>query len=80
MQNMQKLSAFIVLVIGGALLAGCSTSQTMGVLPREPVPPPPSARNTLARNPETLPRPAARAQPRQGLSVPDRIVTPRPSP
>jgi hypothetical protein len=61
-------------------LGGCSTSPSAeGVLPRTDVPPPPSVERSAP------PRQAASGttgtvnQQRRGLSVPDRLVPPRPS-
>ena len=64
------------LLLAGLALGACTTSAPEGVLPREPVPPPPSLTGSTAR-------PAAQqarmpAQQRRTLAVPPRLTTPRP--
>lgn len=82
---MRQKVIFALLALAGASLGGCSTSpRPEGVLPRTDLPPPPSIaesvpRSVSSRSPERA-RPRASAQPqRQGLSVPDRLVPPRPA-
>lgn len=60
-------------------LGGCSTSPSPeGVLPRTDVPPPPSIeRSTPSR--QNVGTTGTVVQQRRGLSVPDRLVPPRPS-
>ena len=76
---MRLLIVAPALVLAGLALGGCSTDAPMGVLPRDPVPPPPSVAGSPAR-PEAAPERRGAQTPRRGLSVPDRPVTPRPSP
>ncbi|WP_243367981.1 hypothetical protein [Microvirga solisilvae] len=74
---MRQTMILSLLGLVGLALAGCSTSPSAeGVLPREGLPPPPSVTGTLNRAPAR-----ATAQPqaqRRSLSVPDRLVPPRP--
>lgn len=67
-----------ILVFVGAALGGCNTGAPQGVLPRDPVPPPPSLRGDTAPRQPAERRSAAPVQ-RQAIDVPDRIETPRPS-
>ncbi|MET0531321.1 MAG: hypothetical protein ABW003_23810 [Microvirga sp.] len=66
------------LALTALALGGCSTSPSAeGVLPRTDVPPPPSVdRSAPPRQAGTT---GAVSQQRRGLSVPDRLVPPRPS-
>ena len=67
------------LALCGLVLAGCSTSATPeGVLPRDPVPPPPSMTGQAAGRSAAAERPDPAVQ-RRALAVPDRASTPRPS-
>jgi hypothetical protein len=60
-------------------LGGCALSPSAeGVLPRTDVPPPPSV-NGRSRQPVTTGATGATAQQRRGLSVPPRLVPPRPA-
>ncbi|QRM27943.1 hypothetical protein [Microvirga sp. VF16] len=69
---------FPVIVLAGFALGGCVASTTpVGVLPREPVPPPPSVSSESARRPAATPRTGATSQ-RRGLSVPGQTPAPRP--
>jgi hypothetical protein len=61
-------------------LGGCSTSPSAeGVLPRTDVPPPPSLNSSPSPRQAASNTTGTVAQPRRGLSVPDRLVPPRPS-
>lgn len=78
---MRQRVIFPLLGFAGLILGGCSTSPApQGVLPRESVPPPPSVTgSTLPRTTGTS-RTAAQSQTqRRSLSVPDRLVPPRPA-
>jgi hypothetical protein len=69
---------FPAIVLAGLALSGCvGSTAPVGVLPRDPVPPPPSVSGEAARRPVTTPRTGATSQ-RQGLSVPSQASTPRP--
>ncbi|HZH10446.1 MAG TPA: hypothetical protein VEZ24_08750 [Microvirga sp.] len=62
-------------------LAGCSTSPApQGVLPRENLPPPPSITGSTPNRTSAAVRTDAQGQTqRRSLSVPDRLVPPRPA-
>jgi len=66
-----------VLVLAGLVLAGCNTGAPEGVLPRDPVPPPPSLSGNASRQSASAERPDATVR-RRAISVPDRIGTPQP--
>lgn len=68
---------FPVAVLAGLALTGCVASTApVGVLPRDPVPPPPSiSGETSRRAPATR---SSAAQQRRGLSVPGQAAAPRP--
>lgn len=69
---------FPAVVLAGLALSGCVASTTpVGVLPRDPVPLPPSVSGEAVRRPSATPRTGATSQ-RQGLSVPRQASTPRP--
>ncbi|MBO1906412.1 hypothetical protein J4G37_16075 [Microvirga sp. 3-52] len=69
---------FPAIVLAGLALSGCVASTApVGVLPRDPVPPPPSVSGESARRPAVTPRTGATSQ-RRGLSVPGQTSTPRP--
>jgi hypothetical protein len=60
-------------------LGGCSTSPSAeGVLPRTDVPPPPSIERSAPSRQNAASTTGTVAQQRRGLSVPDRLVPPRP--
>lgn len=75
---MRVLTAIPALFLTGAALGGCSTSAPPGVLPRDPVPPPPSLTGSIPKRTATAERASPSVQ-RRALSVPERIVTPRPA-
>ncbi|WP_457094481.1 hypothetical protein [Microvirga sp. P5_D2] len=67
------------LALTALALGGCSTSPSAeGVLPRTDVPPPPSVERSAPPRQATGTTGTV-AQQRRGLSVPDRLVPPRPS-
>ena len=69
---------FPAIVLAGLVLSGCVASTTpVGVLPRDPVPPPPSLSGETARRPAATPRTGTTSQ-RQSLSVPGQSSAPRP--
>jgi hypothetical protein len=69
---------FPAVVLAGFALSGCVASTTpVGVLPRDPVPPPPSVSGEAPRRPAATARTGATSQ-RRGLSVPNQASTPRP--
>jgi len=78
---MRHRAIFSLLGLAGLALAGCSTSPApQGVLPREDVPPPPSVTGSTVRPASPPSRTNAQAQTqRRSLSVPDRLVPPRPA-
>ena len=66
------------IVLASLVLSGCIASTgPVGVLPRDPVPPPPSVAGATASRPSANQGSTASAQ-RRGLSVPSRTTTPRP--
>lgn len=74
---MRSSVTFPAIVLAALALGGCVTSTApVGVLPRDPVPPPPSVSGEAPRRPATA-RTGATIQ-RQGLSVPRQASTPRP--
>jgi hypothetical protein len=75
---MRFLAAIPVLVLVGASLGGCNTGAPQGVLPREPIPPPPSFNREAARRTATT-REAGPSVQRRAISVPERVETPAPS-
>ncbi|WP_230531155.1 hypothetical protein [Microvirga roseola] len=76
---MRHLMIVSALVLTGMSLGGCNTGAPMGVLPRDPVPPPPSVTGSLSNRSAADERPSVSVQRRSRLSVPDRIAPPRPS-
>jgi len=65
-------------MLAGFTLSGCVASTApVGVLPRDPVPPPPSLSGETPRRSAAPARTGATSQ-RQGLSVPRQVATPRP--
>jgi hypothetical protein len=75
---MRILAAIPCLVFVGAILGGCNTGAPQGVLPRDPVPPPPSLSGATPRQTSAARQSGAPAQ-RRAIDVPDRIETPRPA-
>ncbi len=75
---MRILAAIPGLFFVGAILGGCNTGAPQGVLPRDPVPPPPSLSGAA-------PRPSSAAQVsgapvrRRAIDVPNRIESQRPA-
>jgi hypothetical protein len=75
---MRILAAISFLTLVGAALGGCNTGAPQGVLPREPVPPPPSLSGNAPRQSMASQQSSASVR-RRAIDVPDRIETPRPS-
>jgi hypothetical protein len=75
---MRISTAIPCLVFVGTLLGGCNTGAPQGVLPRDPLPPPPSLSGDTARQPTAARQSTASAQ-RRAIDVPDRIETPSPA-
>lgn len=76
---MRILAVMSVLASTAVVLGGCNTGAPQGVLPRDPLPPPPSLSGEVTRRPSASaeqPDPAVR---RRAIGVPDRVETPRPS-
>jgi hypothetical protein len=74
------MASISVLVLAGLALAGCNTGAPQGVLPRDPLPPPPSiggAAPRASRQSAAAERPNTTVR-RRAIDVPDRIETPRP--
>lgn len=70
---------FSLLGLMGLVLGGCSTTpKAEGVLPRETVPPPPSVTGSMPRQAPGRASATGTQPQRRGLSVPDRLVPPRP--
>ena len=63
------------LLLTGFALCGCNTGAPMGVLPRDPVPPPPSLAGDAPRRADAGARADAAAQ-RRSLAVPPGRLTP----
>jgi hypothetical protein len=75
---MRPTVTFPAILLAGLVLSGCVASTApVGVLPRDPVPPPPSLAGTTAGRPSANQGSTTSAQ-RRGLSVPNRTTTPRP--
>ncbi len=74
---MRPQMAIPTLLLIAAGLGGCNTAAP-GVLPRDPVPPPPSVSSGVSNRQAGAERVNPSVQ-RRALSVPDRIETPRPS-
>ena len=60
-----------VLIAGLALSACSASTEAVGVLPRDPVPPPPSISGSTSARPAARPQ-AGTTTPRRTLSVPGR--------
>ena len=76
---MRILGAIPALAVTCVLLGGCNTGAPEGVLPRDPLPPPPSLNRDLPRRATASaeqPDPEVR---RRAITVPERVETPRPS-
>jgi hypothetical protein len=73
---MRRFIVCSTLLLAGLVLGGCTTSAPEGVLPREPVPPPPSLTRSTA-GPATR-QARTPVQQRRTLAVPPRLTTPRP--
>ncbi|EIM28352.1 hypothetical protein MicloDRAFT_00049350 [Microvirga lotononidis] len=66
------------ILLAGFVLSGCAGSAApMGVLPRDPVPPPPSVSGGALRPSAAAPQSGPTSQ-RRALSVPGQASTPRP--
>jgi hypothetical protein len=76
---MRILAAIPILVLVGAGLGGCNTGAPQGVLPREPVPPPPSFNSETPRRRTATAQESGPSVQRRAISVPERLETPRPS-
>ena len=75
---MRILVAVPAIFLAGLVLSGCVASTApVGVLPRDPVPPPPSVAGRAEQRPTAGQRTDAAAQ-RRGLSVPGQAARPRP--
>lgn len=77
---MRMKASIPVLALAGLALAGCNTGAPQGVLPRDPLPPPPSLGGnapSAARQSAAAERPNTTVR-RRAIDVPDRIETPRP--
>ncbi|MBB4039540.1 hypothetical protein GGR34_001182 [Microvirga flocculans] len=67
-----------IILLSGLVLSGCIASmEPVGVLPRDPVPPPPSIAGDAPRRNAASGKAEAQPQ-RRGLSVPSRAASPRP--
>lgn len=65
------------LILAGFTLGGCvAATGPVGVLPRDPVPPPPSVAGQAPRGPATSPSARTTTQ-RRTLSVPGQAASPR---
>ena len=73
---MRSFITCLTFLLAGLALGACTTSAPEGVLPREPVPPPPSLTGSVAR--PAAQRAGMPAQQRRTLAVPPRLTTPRP--
>lgn len=74
---MRMKASIPVLVLAGLALAGCNTGAPEGVLPRDPLPPPPSLGGNASRQSASAEQPDATVR-RRAISVPARVETPRP--
>ncbi|WP_162820649.1 hypothetical protein [Microvirga calopogonii] len=75
---MRPSVTFPLLMLAGIALSGCASGAApMGVLPRDPVPPPPSISGNNVRPSAAAPRTGSSSQ-RRGLSVPGQTSAPRP--
>jgi hypothetical protein len=76
-EAMRIVASIPVLVLAGLALAGCNTGAPQGVLPRDPLPPPPSLGGDTARPSAAAGQPDTAVR-RRAISVPARVETPRP--
>ena len=75
---MRPSVTFPAILLAGLMLSGCVASTApVGVLPRDPVPPPPSLAGKTAGRPSANQGNATSAR-RRALSVPSGKTTPRP--
>ncbi|WP_262026997.1 hypothetical protein [Microvirga sp. Mcv34] len=75
---MRHIVSLSTLLLAGIALGGCVASTgPVGVLPRDPVPPPPSVSVNSPRASAAAPRTSSTTQ-RRGLSVPGQASSPRP--
>jgi hypothetical protein len=74
---MRVLTMVSVLTLTLPVLGGCNTGVPEGVLPREPVPPPPSLSSGNAK-PEAASRTGMAPQ-RRAITIPSRLEPRRPS-
>jgi hypothetical protein len=75
---MRILTVVPALLLACVVLGGCTKAAAPGVLPRDPVPPPPDMRSNDSKRSATtgsVSTPAAR----RAISIPERLETPRPS-
>lgn len=75
---MRILATVPALLVAALALGGCNTGAPQGVLPRDPLPPPPSVSGKTASR-GTAVRQSSTNGPRSTISIPDRAETPRPS-
>ncbi|AWM86761.1 hypothetical protein [Microvirga sp. 17 mud 1-3] len=75
---MRILASLPVLLIACGTLAACNTGAPQGVLPRTPVPPPPSVAGGATKGTAATRQTNAQVQ-RRSIDVPDRLEAPRPS-
>ncbi|MBA1156679.1 hypothetical protein [Microvirga mediterraneensis] len=75
---MRRSVSLSAILLAGLVLSGCIASTgPVGVLPRDPVPPPPSISGSSQRSSAAAPRTSS-TSPRRGLSVPGQVPAPRP--
>lgn len=75
---MRILAAAPALLLMGFVLGGCNTGTPPGVLPRDPLPPPPSVSGKATSRGTAIQQSSTKTR-RGSISVPDRVETPRPS-
>jgi hypothetical protein len=75
---MRILASLPVLLLVSGTLAACNTGAPQGVLPRTPVPPPPSVAGKPTKDSAAARQANARVQ-RRSIDVPDRLDAPQPS-
>jgi hypothetical protein len=77
-QDMRKTITVTALLLAGFTLGGCiASTESVGVLPRDPVPPPPSVSGQGLRGSAATQRAGTTTQ-RRTLSVPNQAASPRP--